>query len=519
MKYSYSVKSIFILLITLLGSTSFFSCTKEFSHNVKPYYDSVLNLSVEQIKDFYTGKDVLLDEDKSFQAVYISGVVITDASAGNQPDHLLFIQDGKVGIGIKLKDSANLTKFKLGDLVQVDVDAGMLTKIDGNIVIAGISSSDFSIQQSGKTVKPNKITLKTLNKNFDIYAGSLVQIASAEVKPEPATGETFSGNKSLDDGSVDPGLIQLYTKAGSDLANDTVPDQPVTYTGIALYMQDQNSDSVVKRISLRNASDIGITKLISMNADIIITGFMSNPDGSDEPADGGGFEYIQLMALKDIDFSQTNYCVVVCNNGSAGAGGWAEGGKTTYKFNLTEGTAKQGTFFYVGATGKRIDGDGSTDISNANWIRTINVVNTSGDGFGSPTNSVLQNNNGGTGSADGMAVFKGTTVTADSIPMDAVFYNPPINNALKDPYGYQLPNSDLYHRQHPTSGADQYLFGQGSNTTTVEGAGLSAHFAIFGGVITKRGWLVPRTPATKILNSSSKLSDIEAGAGITVFRK
>ena len=49
---------------------------------------------------------------------------------------------------------------------------------------------------------------------------------------------------------------------------------------------------------------------------IIISGYMANPAGTDSPN-----EYIQLIATENIDFSTTNYSLVVANNGTATSSG------------------------------------------------------------------------------------------------------------------------------------------------------------------------------------------------------
>src|SRR5699024_7926957 len=143
-------------------------------------------------------------------------------------------------------------------------------------------------------------------------------------------------------------------------------------------------------------------------------GFMADPRGHDQREKGfetnysstgitvthdGGYEYMQFMALKDIDFSETPYSVVVARDGvyRVTPAGWAEGGSTTFKFNLTKGTVEKGSFFYVGSASKVIAGywpkGKSTDISDANWIRALEIQlgdsdATAGDGFGRSTTAL-----------------------------------------------------------------------------------------------------------------------------------
>lgn len=277
-------------------------------------------------------------------------------------------------------------------------------------------------------------------------------------------------------------------------------------------------------------------RITPVNTDVIITGFLVNPSGSDVPQVGdsrsyddtqvsftfkGGLEYIQLMALRDIDFSKTPYSVVVgrYNNGPM-VNGWATGGQVSFKFDLTQGTAAAGTFFYVGEGQMVIDGyshDGlSTDISNANWIRNLdpnvdgNSGTVTGDGFGNSTTGLLTN---GEANATGLAVFEGTSITSSSVPVDVVFYGGSVGNAYQAPYGYRVPlQSDLYSAEDTESGEMQSLFGQGTNTFSVSGANANQTFVQMGGAFSQKYIFKPRTnPNLLKLGQASSLEDIEGG--------
>ncbi len=266
---------------------------------------------------------------------------------------------------------------------------------------------------------------------------------------------------------------------------------------------------------------------------VIITGFLVNPDGSDNPQVGdsrsydngisftfkGGLEYVQLMALDDIDFSKTPYSLVVGRyNSGPMVNGWGTGGAVSFKFDLTEGTAKAGTFFYVGQGQMVIDGYSSdeglsTDISNANWIRNVSPnlgddSQVAGDGFGNSTGALFTN---GEANATGFAIFNGTSVTSSSVPVDVVFYGGSVGDAYQPPYGYKVPlQSDLYSSKNPATGDEQALFGQGSNTFSVSGANGSGIFVQMGGVFSKGHLFQPRThPNLLQLTQSSVLEDIE----------
>jgi len=186
-------------------------------------------------------------------------------------------------------------------------------------------------------------------------------------------------------------------------------------------------------------------------AQIIITGYMANPAGTDAP-----YEYVQLIATQAINFSTTPYSLVWNNNGTATSAGWAAGAAISYKFDLTTGSVVAGQVFYVGGSGKLINGIGTTDISGLTWIRAINNGTTAGDGFGTASASGTFGNGGA--NADGIAVFLGTTVTSSTIPVDAIFLGTGVGTAKPASGGYVLPTNDIYNNAQGT-------FGNGTNTT------------------------------------------------------
>jgi len=335
---------------------------------------------------------------------------------------------------------------------------------------------------------------------------------------------------------------------------------------------------------------------------------------------GYGYEYVQFIALEDIDFSVTPYSVVVCKNTATQtptAKGWSEGGTRSYKFNLTEGTVTRGEFFYVGGDAKALNGyssnandyyynsyDGTikdklwkgyevripdwapqnagtyqsagiTSIKDAKWIRTKKIrpdeaegIGEAGDGFGavnigSAAAGFLSNApNAGAAltsfGVDGIAVYEGIDVDANTVPMDVVFFGNNANGArnyITTGMGYTVPLNDWYSPIDLTTKEAQPYFGQGGNTTFLsaghaeltmalpgspaaggtDGVGVvsngrdcSAFFKFAGELGADNSWIKKREPKTVYLlepkyhlehyglNRTAQLSDIETnlvGAG------
>jgi hypothetical protein len=277
---------------------------------------------------------------------------------------------------------------------------------------------------------------------------------------------------------------------------------------------------------------------------ILVTGAMTDPRGNDcnttmnigwynpnEDANvhGDGYEYVQLLAVEDIDFSVTPYSVIISRNSSTQtptAKAWIEGASRTYKFNLTEGSVSRGEFFYIGGNAKALNGyssnatnttassyDGSVkdkvwtghpieipawapskggttqttggiiSIRNAKWIRTKAYISEKGDddignATASNNSNILSNspNPGtsfpGTFGVDGIAVYEGVAVTENTVPIDVIFFGENAtgaSNYVANGMGYTIPLNDLYTPVNLESGSPQPYFGQGNNTTFLKG--------------------------------------------------
>lgn len=250
-------------------------------------------------------------------------------------------------------------------------------------------------------------------------------------------------------------------------------------------------------LKLAGLAAVAAAAPVTGQAAIVISGFLANPVGTDN-----NIEYVQLKATENINFATTAYSVVFANNGGATAAGWTAGGALGYGFNLSAGSVNAGDVFYVGGSARVINGTGSTDISSATWIRTINTGTTAGDGFGNANSAGIMGNGGA--NADGVAVFSGLTssLTASSVPLDAVFYGTGIGAALVSAgaAGYQLPVNDFYN-----GGKLQ------STSALLADPAVGVFTRLTGTYDTSSDtWTVARTGSTVTLSSSSALSAIDS---------
>jgi hypothetical protein len=263
---------------------------------------------------------------------------------------------------------------------------------------------------------------------------------------------------------------------------------------------------------------VGSTR-VSHNADFVITGFMADPKGTDSPVIGavagggfvhvGGYEYVQFLALKDIDFTVDKYCLVttrIASQTDPGDKGWAagkDGNNKTYQINIDQGTARKGEFFYVGGLSRFINSyptagtNAMAPVAAAKWPVGVDYYTKAGDdgnGVAVGANGMLHNWTNGTPlthpAADGIAVFRGTSINENTVPMDAIFYGSSLTKIV-----FQVPTNDHYSRLD-AQGTPQPYFGQGGNTwavTTPPPGNDDGWYCALGGEVNALEWITPRT--------------------------
>lgn len=482
-------------------------------------------MPIMDVKSIYKGTDVTLDTKNMAGSHQVSGIVISDFSAGNMPAWLLVLQDHRrlskyQGIAISLGTEA--AKYTSGDSVTIEVAGGVLKRMNGILQITNLPAGSVTKIASGRAAGITQATTTAVLKDPAFYESTLVAIVKGSFDPLPVATDQFSGDKVLTDGYDN---LTFHTEATATFASN-VPPINANYYAIVFNTVGANG-SLTPQLRVRTLADINV--LGSSIAPLIVSGFINDVSGTD-----GNYEYIQLLATRDINFAETPFAVVVCNNAGASTpvgfptNGWATGGGSvtpattfkTFKFNLTSGTAKKGTFVYVGGAAKTINGPSSTSIASSNWIRSFNYTTQDGDGFGTRNGGFFANS----GNAFGMAVFSGTNVTKDTEPIDVLFVSTggSLYSAGPPVVGYKITTTDFYDTVNPITLQSQPYYRQGSNTvalsyTTPADAGF---FYKLGGVYNARlgKWIKARSQQTIILTKTSTLTEIEgefpAGSGI-----
>jgi hypothetical protein len=524
------------LIITLAVVVN--SCTKKTYEN---YPGGTPNdvISILDVRPIYKDQDVVLSKDILYGATKLAGVVISDHTEKNLPAGLLVIQDNRRlstlrGISIEIGDAA--AKYHPGDSVVIDVSGGTLTRKNGILVITGITDANVAVAGKG-AVAINAISVAQLQANPALYESSLCLINKSSFNPAPAPGEVLSGSKVINDGFGD---LVLYTDAGTSYAQHA-PYGLAAYVGIPF-------GTVDGALQLRTRNGDDIINMGSSAQELVISGFMGDPKGGD-----GGYEYVQMIATKDIDFTVTPYSIVFSANAGANntatplAAGWATGGQRTIKWDITLGSVQKGQFFYFGFQGKRINGSGGANAfpASTNWYQKTynNATGATNTGDGGLAKASAFTNTGpwpNSGNTCGVAIFKGTTVTETSVPEDVLFVatggGTDVYNPAKTPIlGYRITNNDWYSMYSVSIDAATYkpvvvpylYYRSPGNTTSMPYAVNAAHptastdaglFNMMGGIynITLGRWTTARKQkVVELFQATATVDDIEKDSSVT----
>ena len=206
------------------------------------------------VKKLYKDTDFKITAESLTGASKTGGIVISNQSGKNFPKGSLIIQSldrGQIA-GLLIDLGAAEVPFEPGDSVVVDVVGGTLSKNGASLQIKGLSAGNITKIASGKAMVSRSVSMGALAENFSAYENTLVKI-TADTKPLPVAGDTYAGDKTLDDGSGS--TISLYTNADATFAGNSMPAS-ATYTVIPVYGNPDGSYGSTKQVRLRTQSDV-----------------------------------------------------------------------------------------------------------------------------------------------------------------------------------------------------------------------------------------------------------------------
>ncbi|MBO0360222.1 hypothetical protein J0X19_19830 [Hymenobacter sp. BT186] len=211
--------------------------------------------SIEDVRRLYQGENVPLQAEALAGAHQIVGLVVSDATGLNVPGgaNTIVVQNKRRGAvrGMIIPLSGGGPTFAVGDSVVVDIAGGTLAKTNGSLRIEGLTPGHVTKISSNNPIRTQDINVEALKNNLDAYEGTLVRITGSSITPVPVSGDTYSGNKTLADGSGN--RLTLHTEATAAFAGRRIPAS-ATFIGIAVGGLDA-SQEVVSQLWLRTAAD------------------------------------------------------------------------------------------------------------------------------------------------------------------------------------------------------------------------------------------------------------------------
>lgn len=501
-------KHIFNVALLSVASLLFGSCDKTGNFpgaRVNP------DIAIYDLRSFYKEVDLPLDQKTLLGSVGISGVVVSDHSGNNLPKGLLMVQNRMRlnelrGIAINIGTAA--ADYVPGDSVRVELLGGVLKRVDGLLVVDGLDNSSVTKLATDRPLGVNRVPSSYILADPDKYESTEIVIVKGGFDPIPQPTDTYAGDKLINDGFDN---FVLHTEPSASFAQIGLPGM-ANFFGVLGYTKD-SSGKWIPHLKIRKEEDITVLSSTVTRAAVVIAGYIGDLEGSD--LDG---EYMQFLATEDIDFAVTPYAVVTHNTNSGyqplgvPLNGWATGGKRSYKFDLKSGTVKKGEYFYVGNSARLINGEGSTSIGDAKWIVSRKTGSIKGDGFGDVNTDLFLNAT--SAFTEGIAVFKGTSVTKESIPVDVIItgYNGAILDVAKSA-GLRITNTDWYDIVNPVTLQQQPFYKQGSNTICLSrpAPGGAGWFYKLGGEYNVRlgRWVKARSQRAVDLSKQSTIEEIE----------
>jgi hypothetical protein len=287
-------------ILLAIGSTLILtSCLKEYDNPAEGQVSDKAAIYV--VRDAYQGSTITLKESDLAGASFTSGTVISDKTAGNIQPGTFVIQntspssssagDITTGIIIDMGSSTNVP-FVPGDSVVVNIIGGKLQRVNGQLMISGISADKVTKVAENRTVLIRPVTLSMLTNYFSNYESTLISV-HADVTE---AGTNYSGEKQIDDNTA---TAVLLTRPEANFAGSSLPVN-ARFTGIAAYKNDGGSDTAgaKKVVQLRNFNDVTNT------SGAIYNGF---PESFEAPNAAEKASYNITTTANNIDLGTGNW--------------------------------------------------------------------------------------------------------------------------------------------------------------------------------------------------------------------
>ena len=191
-------------------------------------------ISIKEIRELFSGTATTAPAGKS-----ITGIVTSDRANGNIHSQNLSIQDETAGIVVRFSSDHS---FDLGDEIEVNVSNAEISEFSGLLQLNNVNPNNAALLNSGKAPTPIALSISELINDLETYESMLVAIDGVSF----SGGNTFAGNKTLDDGT---GTIILFTRNSASFANANVPSEATNIMAVVSQFDDP-------QLFIRNLDDV-----------------------------------------------------------------------------------------------------------------------------------------------------------------------------------------------------------------------------------------------------------------------
>ncbi len=205
-KISVQIKWTFLILLIFSG------CSNELK--IPSYESSIPNT-------IYALRRVKLSENLFFGNTAIKGIVSSDYKANNISKSTIIVQDPVNEAAIVLNLNFNNERFKLGDLININLNNATLTQTDGELTVNNLNEESLTLVESNNILNSKNTNLASLIANAKYWGPILVKLDKINI----STGQN---NKLV----------------GELLVDDEIVEARVNFLNESLFAQENNPQFV-----------------------------------------------------------------------------------------------------------------------------------------------------------------------------------------------------------------------------------------------------------------------------------
>jgi hypothetical protein len=201
---------------------------------------------ISAIRALLTGTTATIPADTK-----ITGIVISDRSAGNTQSQNIVVQQGNglSGIVVRFASATPTPTFNLGDSIDVVISGATLGRFQGVMQVSNVPQANVTRISTGKTITPRVATVAQVSANQPGWESTLVQILNVTISG--GTGGNWSGTTRFADGT---GTIDHFTRTGATGATFANTPYPTGVRASATAIVSKFN--ATNQIAIRNPSDV-----------------------------------------------------------------------------------------------------------------------------------------------------------------------------------------------------------------------------------------------------------------------